>query len=100
MQLSARCLARILIKTETEEHFVEQVRPSDEKVGGSYASRPIYFGWVIVAVCFLVMTLLAPLLASFSIFYVAILDDFRWSRADTALALSVYFSVSGLASPF
>jgi MFS family permease len=46
------------------------------------------------------MTLLAPLLASFSIFYVAIIEDLRWSRADTALALSVYFSVSGLASPF
>ncbi|HWP44509.1 MAG TPA: MFS transporter, partial [Blastocatellia bacterium] len=59
----------------------------------------IYYGWVIVLVCFLVMTLIAPMLASFSIFYVAILEDMKWSRADTALALSFYFVVSGMASP-
>jgi MFS family permease len=45
------------------------------------------------------MTLIAPMLASFSIFYVAIIEDMKWSRADTALALSFYFIVSGLASP-
>lgn len=59
----------------------------------------IYYGWVIVTVCFLVMTLIAPMLASFSIFYVAILEDMKWSRADTALALSFYFIISGLTSP-
>ncbi|HSE99196.1 MAG TPA: MFS transporter [Blastocatellia bacterium] len=59
----------------------------------------IYYGWVIVTVCFLVMTLIGPMLASFSVFYVAILEDMKWSRADTALALSFYFIVSGLASP-
>ncbi|HXG68259.1 MAG TPA: MFS transporter [Blastocatellia bacterium] len=64
------------------------------------AAGRIYYGWVIVAVCFLVMALIAPMLASFSIFYVAILEDLKWSRGDTALALSVYFIVSGLASPF
>ena len=84
----------------SEEGFLEQDNQSDEKVTRARASIPIYYGWVIVAVCFLVMTLLAPMLASFSIFYVAILEDLRWSRADTALALSVYFGVSGLASPF
>jgi MFS family permease len=47
----------------------------------------------------MVMTLIAPMLASFSIFYVAILEDMKWSRADTALALSFYFIISGLASP-
>ena len=40
----------------------------------------IYYGWVIVLVCLLVMTLIAPMLASFSIFYVAILEDMKWSR--------------------
>jgi MFS family permease len=60
----------------------------------------IYYGWVIVGVCFLVMTLVAPVLASFSIFYVSILDDLKWTRGDTALAMSIYLVVGGLAAPF
>ncbi len=51
-------------------------------------------------ICFLVMTLLAPMLASFSVFYIAVLEDLRWSRADTALTLSIFYVVSGVASPF
>lgn len=45
------------------------------------------------------MTLAAPLLASFSIFYVALLNDLKWSRADTALALAIFMVVTGLAGP-
>ncbi|MBX3276524.1 MAG: MFS transporter [Acidobacteria bacterium] len=60
----------------------------------------IYYGWVIVAVCFLVMTLIAPIQSSFSVFYVAILDDLKWSRADTALALSSWYLAGGIVSPF
>lgn len=63
-------------------------------------SRRIYYGWVIVIVCLLIMTLLAPILASFSIFYLAVLNDLHWNRADTALALSLFFTVGGLTSPF
>ena len=78
-----------------------QLEQSEEQERGQKPDRQgrIYYGWVIVTVCFLVMTLIAPMLASFSIFYVAILEDMKWSRADTALALSFYFIISGLASP-
>lgn len=64
------------------------------------ASQPIYYGWVIVAVCFAVMTLISPLVAAFSIFYVAILQDLNWSRGNTALAMSIYLVVNGLTAPF
>lgn len=67
---------------------------------GAQPARRVYYGWVIVAVCFLVMTLAAPVLSSFSIFYVAILEDLKWSRGDTAIAMSVYLVVGGLAAPF
>lgn len=64
------------------------------------ASRPIYYGWVIVAVCFAVMALISPLVAAFSVFYVAILQDLNWTRGNTALAMSIYLVVNGLAAPF
>ncbi len=37
---------------------------------------------------------------SFSVFYKAILDEFGWSRADTAAAFSVSLMVYGFSSPF
>jgi MFS family permease len=46
-----------------------------------------------------VMTLAAPLLASFSIFYVAIMNDLGWSRGDTALGLAIFLVVTGLSGP-
>lgn len=75
---------------------------SDEPVNrqGSQPSSRIYYGWVIVLVGLVIMTLAAPLLASFSIFYVALLEDLKWSRGDTAMALSIFMIVTGLAGPF
>jgi MFS family permease len=64
------------------------------------AKSRIYYGWVIVSVCLVVMTLAAPLLATFSLFYVELLKDLNWSRGDTALALSIFLVVNGLAGPF
>jgi len=63
------------------------------------ASSPIYYGWVIVGVCFAVMMLISPLIAAFSVFYVAILQDLQWSRGSTALAMSIYLVVNGLTAP-
>ncbi len=63
------------------------------------ATGRIYHGWVIVCVCLVVMTLAAPLLASFSIFYVAIMKDLNWSREETAIAVAVFLVVTGLMGP-
>ncbi|MGH9901024.1 MAG: MFS transporter [Pyrinomonadaceae bacterium] len=64
------------------------------------AAGPVYYGWVVVAVCFAVMTLISPVVAAFSIFYVAVIRDLGWSRGDTAIAMSIYLVVNGLAAPF
>jgi len=64
------------------------------------AAGRVYHGWVIVAVCLVVMTLAAPLLASFSIFYVAIMKDLNWSREETAIAVAIFLVINGLAGPF
>ena len=51
--------------------------------------RPFFYGYVIVAMCFLNLVLVGGLMAGFSVFNVALLEAFRWSRAGTATIASV-----------
>jgi MFS family permease len=57
-------------------------------------SRGIYYGWIIVAVGLVSMAFWYGIRSSFSIFYVALLEDFPWSRGESAgvqsLALLTY----------
>lgn len=43
-----------------------------------------YYGWVIVAVALISMAFWFGIRTSFSVFYVALLEDFSWSRAGSA----------------
>lgn len=62
--------------------------------------RPsFYYGWVIVAVAFVCLALAYSAWHSFSIFFVAILAEFGWSRASTALVGSLIMVVYALFSP-
>ncbi len=81
---------------------MQEVKQSKEQVGEplGLASSPIYYGWVVVAACFVVIALVSPIISSFSVFYVAVLNDFKWSRGSTAIALSLHLVIGGLASPF
>lgn len=63
------------------------------------ARRPFFYGYVIVAICFLNMVLMRGILASFSVFNIAFLDTFQWSRAATATIASVNGLVYSFASP-
>ena len=59
---------------------------------------PIFYGWVVVGICFLTLAVGGATNGSFSIFYVAMLKEFHWSRADAAGAFSLsmlLFSVCG-----
>ncbi len=64
------------------------------------AMKLVYYGWVIVAVCFVVIAMVAPLQSSFSIFYVAVLNEFNWSRGSTAGILALHLVLNGLMGPF
>ncbi len=61
---------------------------------------PFFYGWIIVAVSFFSMVLAYGARNSFSVFYVAILDEFGWSRAGTAGIFSVNVVTYGVAAPF
>jgi MFS family permease len=47
-------------------------------------SQGIYYGWIIVAVGLVSMAFWYGIRSSFSIFYVALLEDFPWSRGESA----------------
>jgi MFS family permease len=59
-----------------------------------------YYGWIIVATCFFILTLTSLVATSFPIFYVPVLEGFNWSRGSTAIALSIHLILSGVAAPF
>jgi MFS family permease len=47
-------------------------------------SRGIYYGWILVAVGLVSMAYWAGIRSSFSIFYVALLEEFPWNRGESA----------------
>jgi MFS family permease len=60
---------------------------------------PFFYGWIIVALGFIAEFLAYGMRTSFSVFYVAILREFGWTRADTALILSAGLVAYGLMAP-
>lgn len=62
--------------------------------------RPwIFYGWIVAAISFVTLLLIYGLRYSFSVFYVVILDEFGWSRADTALIFSASIITYGVLAP-
>ena len=55
-----------------------------------------YYGWVIVGVSFLTLFASLGIRSSFGVFYVAILREYGWGRADTAGAFSLAMVIHGL----
>ncbi len=60
---------------------------------------PFFYGWVIVAVTFACFAVGYTTHNSFSIFYVAILEEFGWSRGATAVTFSIFTLMYGFNSP-
>jgi len=63
--------------------------PRPTHPANSMPRRPFFYGYVIVAMCFLNLVVVGGLMAGFSVFNVALLEAFRWSRATTATIASV-----------
>jgi MFS family permease len=66
---------------------------------GTMKQTKIFYGWVVVAVSFISLAITYAVWNSFSIFFVAMIDEFGWSRGSTALAFSIFTSVYAIGAP-
>ncbi len=62
-------------------------------------SSPFFYGWVVVAICFVTVAISYGIRYSFSVFYAPILQEFGRSRAETALIFSINVIIYGLSAP-
>lgn len=60
---------------------------------------PFYYGYVILFLCFLNMVFVRGASGSFSVFYVALLEEFHWSHGVGATIASLNSLVYALVSP-
>jgi len=60
---------------------------------------PFYYGYVVLFLCFLNMVFARGAFGSFSVFYVALLEEFHWSHAVGASIVSLNSLVYALVSP-
>ncbi|MFP4573540.1 MAG: MFS transporter [Desulfobacterales bacterium] len=64
------------------------------------SDKKIFYGWYIVAACFLLCFLFAGAgFYSFSIFIEPIENEFGWNRASISLTMSIYLITGGLMGP-
>ena len=62
--------------------------------------RPRFFyGYVILALCFANMVVMRGVNGAFGVYYLALLEEFSWSRSDGATVASANFFVYAIASP-
>ncbi len=59
----------------------------------------LFYGWLIVLISLITVAISYGIRYSFSVFYVAILSEFGWSRAETALVFSINVIVYGVSAP-
>jgi MFS family permease len=68
---------------------------------GKVAGKPRFFyGWVILAVAFITTALGYAVTNTFAVFYPTLVNEFGWSRGNTAVIYSINFIVYGLTAPF
>ena len=64
------------------------------------ARLPLYYGWVIFAITFLIYMFMYGLRYSVGVFFTPIQEEFGWSTAATASGVTIFYWVYALAAPF
>jgi MFS family permease len=59
----------------------------------------LFYGWIVVAGAFVSFAVGSGLMHAFTVFFVAFLEEFGWSRADTSVAYSISQFTSGASAP-
>ena len=59
----------------------------------------IYYGWIIVLLCFLLLFVVSGVNQTFSVYFSSVLTEFGWNRASVSLALSIFMLVSAVTIP-
>lgn len=60
---------------------------------------PVFYGWIIVGISTLILTLGLGMLQSFGVFFKPVATDFDWTRDITAVAFSIYGVVEAIVTP-
>jgi len=61
--------------------------------------RRFFYGYVILGLCFANMTVMRGVNGAFGVYYLALLEEFAWSRSDGASIASINFIVYAFAAP-
>ncbi len=91
-----------------DEH--QPIKASEEKAGmkpgrttsgprAAETRKPLYYGWIVVAVCFFIVVISAGSRTSFGAFFNPMREDFGWSYGLTSLAISSGMLVGGFFGP-
>jgi sugar phosphate permease len=73
---------------------------SSESIENSLPKRDgIFYGWVILSIAFITLVLGYAIRNTFSVFYPTIVEEFGWTRANTALMFSITVIVYGVVAP-
>ena len=70
-----------------------------ERLENSLKKRPHIYGWVVLAVAFIIIVLGYSIRNTFSVFYPTIVEQFGWGRGNTALMFSISIIVYGFVAP-
>ncbi len=70
--------------------------PINDSSSTSSRKNPIFYGWVIVASCFLLQTVQVAIQYGFSVFFKPMIAEFGWSRTATSGAYSVLMISAGV----
>jgi MFS family permease len=62
--------------------------------------QTFFYGYIILALCFINMVVMRGVNGSFSVYYLALLENFGWSHSDGASIASVNFLIYALTAPF
>ncbi|MBF8261859.1 MAG: MFS protein, partial [candidate division NC10 bacterium] len=74
----------------------ERLQSSSARPGRDWRARlPFFYGWLILAGSVASLGLTYSVMYSFSVFYVALLEEFGWGRGEAAGVYSVFMIVAG-----